>query len=193
MLDVIGTSADGSKTIDWHQTWRVSQEFQSMKEELSRLKSLPKISINKSDLAAVGDRSQHQEFVASFPTQFRAVLIRTAKHFWRSPTYIWSKIALVFISVSVLPSLFPRTKPEVYTDFVACSRCISASALMPPIVYKVYKINSMLFSCFLLCSMALMSKSCRCSYHNVLSMRLGNDLPRFINGTVSPCTSNHYI
>ena len=32
-----------------------------------------------------GDKSQHQEFVASFTTQFWQVLIRTWKHFWSRP------------------------------------------------------------------------------------------------------------
>ncbi|KAJ9420068.1 ATP-binding cassette transporter CGR1 [Fusarium oxysporum] len=83
MLEIIKPSNDEeAEKIDWHQIWRDSPEFQERRMPLEN-----------------GDASQHKEFVASFSTQFREVLIRTWKHFWRSPTYIWSKIALIVLSV----------------------------------------------------------------------------------------------
>lgn len=100
MLEIIKPSNDEeAEKIDWHQIWRDSPEFQEVKQELSRLNSLPSTRGSAMSALENGDASQHKEFVASFSTQFREVLIRTWKHFWRSPTYIWSKIALIVLSV----------------------------------------------------------------------------------------------
>ncbi|KPM39725.1 ATP-binding cassette transporter CGR1 [Neonectria ditissima] len=98
MLQIIQPPADGSESIDWHQVWRNSPEYQAVKKELGRLNALPVTESAESDSINAGDKSQHQEFVASFSTQFWEVLVRTWKHFWRSPNYIWSKIILIVIS-----------------------------------------------------------------------------------------------
>ncbi|KAM0421142.1 hypothetical protein ACHAPT_011034 [Fusarium lateritium] len=98
MLQIIQPSVDDEEDIDWHQVWRNSPEFKGVKEELGRLNSLPSTQPANSSAFADGDASQHEEFVASFSTQFREVLIRTWKHFWRSPTYIWSKTILIVLS-----------------------------------------------------------------------------------------------
>jgi hypothetical protein len=97
MLDIIQPSNDEEvENIDWHAVWRSSPEFRDVKQELQRLNSLP--SSLPTDIED-GDASQHQEFVASFTTQFREVMIRTWKHFWRSPTYTWSKTGLIVLTV----------------------------------------------------------------------------------------------
>lgn len=100
MLEVIKPPVDGSQGIDWYTTWRESPEYQATKQELSRLRALAVTEPATLDGQVEDDESQHQEFVASFSTQFWQVLIRTSKHFWRSPTYIWSKITLIVLSVS---------------------------------------------------------------------------------------------
>ncbi|KAJ5382386.1 hypothetical protein N7517_000297 [Penicillium concentricum] len=93
MLQVIESPANGSKGPDWHQVWLDSPEYQTVKTELRRLRDLP-----AADSTVDEGASQHQEFVASFWTQFDQVLQRTWKHFWRSPTYIWSKTILIVLS-----------------------------------------------------------------------------------------------
>jgi ABC-type multidrug transport system permease subunit len=92
MLEIIG-----GKSIDWHQAWRNSPEYQNVKNELARLRALSSSDHANVVTDAHGDESQHQEFVASFSTQFRAVFVRTVKHFWRSPVYIWSKTILIVL------------------------------------------------------------------------------------------------
>lgn len=100
MLNIIQPSNDEEvDNIDWHQIWRSSPEFQSVKQELQRLNALPSTKPDGTSAFDNADASQHQEFVASFWTQFREVLIRTWKNFWRSPTYIWSKTVLIILSV----------------------------------------------------------------------------------------------
>ncbi|EEU37330.1 uncharacterized protein NECHADRAFT_37125 [Fusarium vanettenii 77-13-4] len=98
MLQIIKPAHDDEETIDWHQVWRDSPEFKDVKKELVRLNSLASTQPEGSSAFADGDQSQHNEFVASFMTQFREVLIRTWKHFWRSPTYIWSKTSLIVLA-----------------------------------------------------------------------------------------------
>lgn len=91
MLDVIKPPLDGSEGIDWHQVWRNSPEYQAVKGEMARLHSPSSASHHE-------HASSQAEFAASFGTQFIQVLNRTFKHFWRSPTYIWSKFSLVGLS-----------------------------------------------------------------------------------------------
>ncbi|KAL0941992.1 ABC transporter CDR4-like protein 2 [Colletotrichum truncatum] len=93
MLKSTLPSSDGP---DWFETWKASPEYQEVKAELGRLRE------GKAVVTLDGDfDSQHKEFVASFATQFRIVLQRTFRHFWRSPTYLWSKI-----SVTIFFALF---------------------------------------------------------------------------------------
>ncbi|KAF7560227.1 hypothetical protein G7046_g3935 [Stylonectria norvegica] len=96
MLQIIKPATDGAKSADWHEIWRNSPEYDLVKEELARLNALsaPDTTSSSPD----DTHSQHYEFVASFSTQFWQVLIRTWNHFWRSPNYIWSKIALTVLS-----------------------------------------------------------------------------------------------
>ncbi|KKZ67843.1 ATP-binding cassette, subfamily G (WHITE), member 2, PDR [[Emmonsia] crescens] len=105
MLEVIQPSAGGSKGPDWHQIWLDSPEYTVVKSELHRLRSLPTGGINpeaRTEITNEKYHSQHQEFVASFWTQFVVVLRRTFKHYWRSPVYIWSKTILITLSTIYL-------------------------------------------------------------------------------------------
>ncbi|KAK7918078.1 hypothetical protein PG985_009952 [Apiospora marii] len=93
MLEVIQAPSDGTEGIDWFVTWRASPEYQAVKSELSRLRHASS-AVSETE----SDPSLRQEFVTSFWSQFQQVLLRTAKHYWRSPTYLWSKTLMVGIS-----------------------------------------------------------------------------------------------
>ncbi|KAF1949243.1 multidrug resistance protein CDR1 [Byssothecium circinans] len=96
MLQVIKPPQDGSKGIDWYQTWQNSPEHWNVKQELARLRTLA-----TNQLPANSDPDQdakQSEFVSSFLLQFREVMVRTARHFWRSPVYLWSKASLIALS-----------------------------------------------------------------------------------------------
>ncbi|KAL0937284.1 ABC transporter [Colletotrichum truncatum] len=88
MLKVTTLSEDGP---NWFDIWRSSSEYQEFKNELGLLRQLAGNQSLQSAPAA-----QH-EFVTSFWTQFGEVFSRTAKHFWRSPVYIWSKLTLTIL------------------------------------------------------------------------------------------------
>ncbi|KAI8286692.1 ZEB2-regulated ABC transporter 1 [Colletotrichum sp. SAR11_240] len=88
MLKVTTLSEDGT---NWFEVWHSSAEYQDVKEELSLLRQLAEGQTSQ------GDPSSEHEFVTSFWTQFVQVFSRTAKHFWRSPVYIWSKLTLTIL------------------------------------------------------------------------------------------------
>ncbi|KAK8079218.1 hypothetical protein PG994_003025 [Apiospora phragmitis] len=98
MLEVIQAPSDGTKGIDWFETWRASPEYQAVRTELSRLRYVSAASDPANISSARSDPSLSQEFVTSFWSQFQEMMLRTSKHYWRSPTYLWSKTLMVGIS-----------------------------------------------------------------------------------------------
>lgn len=176
MLEIIKPPIDGSPCIDWHQVWRSSPEYTAVKEELARLNALP--ATHSVDTMAHGDKSQRQEFVASFTTQFWQVLIRTWKHFWRSPTYIWSKTILTVLSVR-------RPFSQLSQLLILYSLSILDLASVQIIRCKVFRISCTLSSCILFCLETSTSRSCPCLCLNGHSTRLVRGLQRSIGGTVS--------
>ncbi|KAJ5995433.1 hypothetical protein N7481_002410 [Penicillium waksmanii] len=98
MLQVIEPHTNGTNGPDWHRIWLDSPEFQAVKEELYHLRTPHATDRTNYDGITNENSSQHQEFVASFWSQFGLVLRRTWTHLWRSPTYIWSKTILILLS-----------------------------------------------------------------------------------------------
>ncbi|KAM5517453.1 ABC transporter [Fusarium oxysporum f. sp. phaseoli] len=96
MLKTTLPSADGPQ---WFDVWQASPEYSDMKQELIRLRSMEPAA--NSDALSSANTSHEGEFIVSFTTQLREAFLRMAKHFWRSPVYIWSKL-----SVTILFSLF---------------------------------------------------------------------------------------
>ncbi|GJN93621.1 hypothetical protein Rhopal_006678-T1 [Rhodotorula paludigena] len=89
MLEVIGAAPGSHSDIDWHDTWTNSPERQAVREELEQLKSNPK-SVDKSS----EDKWAYTEFAVPLTTQYFAVQRRVFQQYWRSPTYIYSKLVL---------------------------------------------------------------------------------------------------
>ncbi|KAH6708586.1 multidrug resistance protein CDR1 [Verticillium dahliae] len=117
MLNVIKPSTDASFSIDWHRMRRNSPEFEAVKRELNRLRALEKTMPTPNE----DNESQHREFVTSFQTQFWQVFVRTHRHFWRSPTYIWSKILMISISVSgmrCMPNTMQGLQNQLFAIFM---------------------------------------------------------------------------
>ncbi|GKT42713.1 ZEB2-regulated ABC transporter 1 [Colletotrichum spaethianum] len=88
MLQATTLSEDGP---NWHDIWRSSPEYHEVKDELRLLRQQGTVQL---PLDKAGNEIAHKEFASSFWTQFQHVFARTAKHFWRSPVYIWSKFTL---------------------------------------------------------------------------------------------------
>lgn len=91
MFSAIGAAPGSETDIDWHKTWLESPEYQGVRQELHRLKyeGRAKPQPDKKD------KSAYAQFAAPFGVQLFEVLRRVFQQYWRTPSYIWSKIALV--------------------------------------------------------------------------------------------------
>ena len=96
MLEVIGAAPGSEATQDWPGIWSNSEERKAVKAELACMKetlSQPPASIN--------DLDELRPFAAPFSTQLWIVLERVFQQYWRTPSYLYSKVALCLCSVSI--------------------------------------------------------------------------------------------
>ena len=92
MLEVIGAAPGSHSDIDWHEVWRASPELAEVKQELARLSEVrPKETQPAID---PNDKASYREFAAPFWEQQWEVTKRVFAQYWRTPSYIYSKIAL---------------------------------------------------------------------------------------------------
>ncbi|OLN81879.1 ABC transporter CDR4-like protein 2 [Colletotrichum chlorophyti] len=113
MLKSTLPSSDGP---DWFNTWNASPEYLEVKAELGRLRG------DKAALTADDDSaSQLKEFITPFGTQFKAVFLRTAKHFWRSPTLY--TLALVSGALIAVCRVYKTSKYAFFIAFVIQNPC----------------------------------------------------------------------
>jgi ATP-binding cassette subfamily G (WHITE) protein 2 (PDR) len=89
MLEAIGAAPGAHTSIDWPAVWKESAEYSSVQDELARLRDLA-----SQPSAVIDSEGTHQEFAAPFTTQLRAVALRCAQQYWRTPSYIYSKAVL---------------------------------------------------------------------------------------------------
>ncbi|KAF5667190.1 atpase [Fusarium heterosporum] len=103
MLKVIGAAPGVTTDIDWPAIWRQSPEYKTVQHELESLKSEG----HSAQTPTSGDASEFKEFASSYSTQAKEVTKRLFQQYWRSPSYMYSKVALsvgaaLFIGLSVL-------------------------------------------------------------------------------------------
>jgi len=89
MLEVIGAAPGSTTDVDWFETWRRSPEHTEIRTELQRLKDEPAERQNRKE-----DRLGYREFAAGFWGQLFEVTHRVFQQYWRTPSYIYSKVAL---------------------------------------------------------------------------------------------------
>jgi len=95
MLEVTSTVSSSKNTQDWPAIWSDSEEHKAVKSELRRLsQALSPGSI------LIDDPDALRPFAASFGTQLRTVLVRVFQQYWRTPSYLYPKVALCLFSVS---------------------------------------------------------------------------------------------
>ncbi|KAL1881468.1 hypothetical protein VTK73DRAFT_3530 [Phialemonium thermophilum] len=108
MLEVIGAAPGTSSDIDWYQTWRQSPEYQEVQAELQRLRDNP-----KDDSPILGDKGSYREFAAPFFEQLVAVSHRVFQQYWRTPSYIYSKMALCVLVALFIGFVFYKAPNSI--------------------------------------------------------------------------------
>ncbi|KAL6229268.1 hypothetical protein BDW75DRAFT_249912 [Aspergillus navahoensis] len=96
MLDVIGAAPGSHSDIDWPETWNKSAEKQAVLDHLAELKS----TLSQKQVEDSGT-TEHHEFASSTKDQLVQCLFRVFSQYWRTPSYIWSKLVL-----SILTALY---------------------------------------------------------------------------------------
>ncbi|ORY83752.1 ABC drug exporter AbcA [Protomyces lactucae-debilis] len=99
MLEVIGAAPGSHTDQDWHKVWRASPEYEQVQAELEDLEHNSHPIISK-------DASQYNEFAAPLRTQIIEVTRRVFQQYWRSPTYLYSKLALCSLAVLFVGFVF---------------------------------------------------------------------------------------
>ncbi|WJG37364.1 ABC-2 type transporter-domain-containing protein [Fusarium oxysporum Fo47] len=90
MLHVIGAAPGAHTDRDWIETWKASSEFHGVQKELDSLAQSRHVT-SEAD-------TQDTSYAASVSQQFLACTQRVAQQYWRTPTYIYSKLSLCFIT-----------------------------------------------------------------------------------------------
>jgi ATP-binding cassette, subfamily G (WHITE), member 2, PDR len=98
MLEAIGATPGSESDIDWRNVWRNSPEYDGVQAELVRFKSERRAST--APQTDIMDKSSYAEFAAPFGKQMWEVQRRVFEQYWRTPTYIYSKVLLCTSSVS---------------------------------------------------------------------------------------------
>ena len=93
MLEVIGAAPGSHTDIDWPAVWRNSPEHQAVLDHLADLKS----SLSQKPVEQ-HDKASYREFAAPFHVQLWQCVLRVFEQYYRSPTYIYSKLVLCMIT-----------------------------------------------------------------------------------------------
>jgi ATP-binding cassette subfamily G (WHITE) protein 2 (PDR) len=97
VLEVIGAAAGVEVNEDWLQIWRSSDEFGQVKEQLNMMRrEASTITPAEDDVAA------KRPFATPLYFQLFMCTKRVFEQYWRTPSYIWSKLILCSSSVSTM-------------------------------------------------------------------------------------------
>ncbi|KAL8945039.1 MAG: hypothetical protein Q9216_000023 [Gyalolechia sp. 2 TL-2023] len=99
ILEVTGAVPNSESTQDWPAIWNNSGERKAVKAELARMKEML-----SQQPGPVNDPETLRPFAAPLGTQLWIVLKRVFQQYWRTPSYLYSKVALCLFSVSANPS-----------------------------------------------------------------------------------------
>lgn len=92
MLDVIGAAPGSQNTTDWPQLWRDSPEKQDIRYTLAQMKGELRNQPDDTNPTAL------LEFAETIPMQVWEVTKRVFEQYWRTPSYLYSKLFLCLAS-----------------------------------------------------------------------------------------------
>lgn len=125
MLEAIGAAPGTLSEVDWYQTWRSSPEYQTIQDELARLRA---VGTGRLSTDEKHDPASYREFAAPLWQQFWVVTQRVFQQYWRTPSYIYSKLSLciassLFIGLVFLnaPLTIQGLQNQMFAIFEICS------------------------------------------------------------------------
>ena len=88
MLDVIGAAPGSQTDVDWPAAWNASPERVQVKATLAEMKT------ELSQIPVSEDPHALDAYAVPFNAQISVVLARVFEQLWRTPSYLYSKVAL---------------------------------------------------------------------------------------------------
>ena len=90
MLENVGAGTSGKSTQNWDEVRRASRECRDVQQEIARIHQ----SAMDHKASTLTGRASRGEFAMPFATQFFDVSQRVFSQYYRTPSYIWSKLLL---------------------------------------------------------------------------------------------------
>ncbi|PNS14521.1 Brefeldin A resistance protein [Sphaceloma murrayae] len=106
MLSVIGAAPGTITSVDWPQTWKQSPEYKNVHKEIDRLNST-RIEQTGSTFGKQ-DKDSYRQLAAPMIEQVWQVTYRVFQQYWRTLSYIYSKLALCLFSSLFVGFVFFR-------------------------------------------------------------------------------------
>jgi len=141
IMETIGCTPGSHSNIDWPKVWRESTEFTKVHQELDEMEK----QLGKTVPSGASQIEDYfQEFAAPFTTQLWEYLKRVNSQYWRTPSYIYSKLALSCLTVGQ-----HRQRLCSFLANQSRNRHYSSASLSTKqtIVSKAYKIRHSVYSC----------------------------------------------
>ncbi|KAL4737919.1 ABC-2 type transporter-domain-containing protein [Aspergillus similis] len=103
MLHVIGAAPGSVSVRDWPETWKSSPEFARVRHKSDSLQG-------HGSGATMETEHKKLQYAASFHTQLWLCTKRAFQHYWRTPSYLYSKLILCFGTAFFIGLSFLQTK-----------------------------------------------------------------------------------
>ncbi|KAJ5530797.1 CDR ABC transporter, partial [Penicillium freii] len=184
MLTVIGAAPGSQTTLDWPNIWRDSPEYHGVKTKLREIRTSK--TATGSDLQTQrSSQTNNGSYAASMVQQWWLVQTRVAAQYWRTPSYIYSKIALTVASalfvgfsfyhapntiqglqnqmyaVMMLLSMFGQLSEQIMPQFINQREVYEARERASKIYdWKVFMLSNLLIEMFWNTCMALAAYLC---------------------------------
>lgn len=98
MLNIVGAGPSGKSAQDWPTVWNDSQESRDVQTGLDRIHAQKEKGPHGSESNENARDASTGEFAMPFIYQIYHVTLRVFQQYWRTPTYIWGKFLLGFMS-----------------------------------------------------------------------------------------------
>lgn len=130
----MGAGPKGSAANDWPEVWKHSPESNAVQEELGRL-----VQQRDGATAESAQVASQTEFAIPFSSQLYLVTHRVFQQYWRTPSYVWSKLTLgTMAGLFIGFSFFDADNTVAGTEGVIFG-VYTVTALIPVLAQQVRK------------------------------------------------------